>query len=300
MTPHPWMRGRHQLYRSLSEGEEEELETAPQSRRSPDDGRWAWGRLVDLTSGLWRADTDTQHACCGILSCLSLGNPVNPPTAKPQSSCSVSCAQMFLLSTAQSCQQVPYLHIPAPGTLNWWPASWGPVAFSPFFLPAMEILSRLWCLSSRTSIFNFFPAMFAVSRVDRASVVLLWCVCCIFDAAVGAFRHFSFVISMTNSLRSSFFPLPASAWLWHSGHLFHTLVSICHCLGQVDWVRNTNGPRRETPQVSRRCSAPGSRGRQGSLSPSWQVPGSLCERTHLSHLYLGYLWSLICLARDLT
>lgn len=184
-------------------------------------------------------------------------------------------------------------------TLNWWPASWGPVAFSLLFPSHHETLADCGASLHVLRSFNFFPAMFAVSCVDRASVVLLWCVClhlwcCCRSTVISLY-------SCTNSLRVFILSYQLPPGLDIQATSFHTLVSILPLPGTGGLGQNTNGLAVKPHRSPRRCSAPGPQRKTRVLSPSLASPRKpLCER----HTFEPFMVSIFVitdwLARDLT
>ena len=140
--------------------------------------------------------------------------------------------------------------------------------------------------------------------ICRATLMLKHCVS---DAASGVFCHFSFIISIADSLRSSFFPLPASVWTWCSGQLFSHSSECLPLPGTGYLCQNTNGPGEQPHRSLEGAVLRAPREDKCLFLLPWQVPGSLCVKgckfesvtvlifmiTDLSHVWLDLTFLLI-------
>ena len=108
------------------------------------------GQLVDLS--LRPSESRHRHSArlLGISSCLSLGNPINPPQPKPRVLQGFLCRNGFFPLLPSVLPADPLAPHPAPRTLKIDDLLPKAQLLSVSFLPTMETLSRPWCLSSFT------------------------------------------------------------------------------------------------------------------------------------------------------
>ena len=146
----------------------------PSLCRSPDDGRWAWGRAAGGPLPLVVREQTAPLTClCGISSCLSWGSPINPPQPNPRVSAVFHVPEWFLSSPPSVLPADPLPPHPALRMLKI--DGLLPKAQSPS-LSFSSFAPRRFLADCATSLhllrpFIFFPRCFATFSVDHTSAV---------------------------------------------------------------------------------------------------------------------------------